>query len=109
MKNSKVINNNNPRYNVDKLCVSRKEGGRRLASIEVSVDASIQPLKDYIKKAPRKTDNCDQKQYRQHKHQQNKNNQKTIMGRKTTIETIQATDKRNLTRENMDMAKKEKP
>ena len=37
-----------PRYNVDKLYVSRKEGGRGLASIEDSVDASIQGLEDYI-------------------------------------------------------------
>ena len=37
-----------PRDNVDRLYVSRKEGGRGLASIEDSVDASI--LKDYIQK-----------------------------------------------------------
>ena len=36
-----------PRHDVDKLYVSRKEGGRRLASIEDSVDASIQQLEDY--------------------------------------------------------------
>ena len=39
-----------PRDNVDRLYVSRKEGGRGLASIEDSVDASIQWLKDYIEK-----------------------------------------------------------
>ena len=39
-----------PRYDVDRLYVSRKEGGRGLASIEDSVDASIQRLEDYIKK-----------------------------------------------------------
>ena len=39
-----------PRDDVDRLYVSRKEGGRELASIEDSVDASIQRLKDYIKK-----------------------------------------------------------
>ena len=33
-----------PRDDFDRLCVSRKEGGRRLASIEGSVDASIQQL-----------------------------------------------------------------
>ena len=37
------------RDKVDRLYVSRKEGGRRLASTEDSVDASIQ-LKDYIEK-----------------------------------------------------------
>ena len=35
---------------VDRLYVSRKEGGRGLASIEDTVDASIQRLEDYIEK-----------------------------------------------------------
>ena len=39
-----------PRNDVDRLYVSRKEGGRGLASIEDSVDASIQRLADYIEK-----------------------------------------------------------
>ena len=39
-----------PRDDVDRLYVSRKEGGRALASIEDSVDASIQRLEDYIEK-----------------------------------------------------------
>ena len=39
-----------PRDNVNRLYVSRKEGGRRLASIGDSVDASIQRLEDYIEK-----------------------------------------------------------
>ena len=39
-----------PRDDVDRLCVSRKEGRRGLASIEDSVDASIQRLNDYIQK-----------------------------------------------------------
>ena len=39
-----------PRDDVDRLYVSRKEGGRGLISIEDSVDASIQRLEDYIKK-----------------------------------------------------------
>ena len=38
-----------PRHDVDRLYVSRKEGGRGLASIEVSVVASIR-LEDYIEK-----------------------------------------------------------
>ena len=37
-----------PRDDVDRLYVSRKEGGRVLASIEDSIDASIQQLEDYI-------------------------------------------------------------
>ena len=39
-----------PRNDVNRLYVSRKEGGRGLTSIEDSVDASIQRLEDYIKK-----------------------------------------------------------
>ena len=35
-----------PRDDIDRLFVSRKEGGRGLASIEDSVDASIQRLED---------------------------------------------------------------
>ena len=39
-----------PRYDVDRLYVPRKEGGRGLASIEDIVDASVQRLEDYIQK-----------------------------------------------------------
>ena len=39
-----------PGDNVDRLYVSRKEGGRGLASIEHSVDALIQRLEDYTEK-----------------------------------------------------------
>ena len=39
-----------PRDDVDRLYVLRKEGGRGVASIEDSVDASIQRLEDYIEK-----------------------------------------------------------
>ena len=39
-----------PRDDVDRLYVSRKEGGRGLASNEDSVDALIQRLEDYIQK-----------------------------------------------------------
>ena len=42
-----------PRDDVDRLNVSRKEGVRGLASIEDSVDASIQRLEDYIEKHER--------------------------------------------------------
>ena len=37
-----------PRDDVDRIYVSRKEGGRGLTSIEDSVNASIQRLEDYI-------------------------------------------------------------
>ena len=39
-----------PRDDVDRLYVSRKEGRKRLASIEDSVDASIQRLEDDVEK-----------------------------------------------------------
>ena len=39
-----------PRDDVDRLHVSRKEGGRGLASIEDSVDVAIQRLEDYTEK-----------------------------------------------------------
>ena len=42
-----------PRDDIDRLYVSRKEGGRGLASIEDSVDAPIQRLEDYIEKYER--------------------------------------------------------
>ena len=40
----------NPRDDVDRIYVSRKEGGKGVASIEDSVDASIQQLEDNIEK-----------------------------------------------------------
>ena len=39
-----------PRDNVDRLYISRKEGGIEFTSIEDSVDAFIQRLEDYIEK-----------------------------------------------------------
>ena len=39
-----------PRDDVDRVYVSRKEGGRGLTSIEDSVNASIQGLEDNIEK-----------------------------------------------------------
>ena len=42
-----------PRDDVDRLYVSRKEGGSGVASIEDSVDASIQRLEDFIEKFER--------------------------------------------------------
>ena len=40
-----------PRDDIERLYVSRKEGGRRYASIQDSVDVSIRELDDYIKKS----------------------------------------------------------
>ena len=45
---NKVLNHGDA---VDRLYVSRKEGRKGLASIEDSVDASIQRIKDYIDKS----------------------------------------------------------
>ena len=42
-----------PRDDVDRLYVSRKEGGRGLASIKDTVDALLQRLKDNIEKHER--------------------------------------------------------
>ena len=47
-------NNDNNKNDIDRLYVSRKEGGRGLASIEDTDDALIQKLKDYIKKCWRR-------------------------------------------------------
>ena len=93
-----------PRDDIEKLYVSRK-GRRGLARSEDSVDTKT---RRQYKKAQRKTNYNDQKHHRQHKHKQNKNNQKTKIRRKTTVRTFQATNKRNLTRKDLDMAKKEK-
>ena len=43
-----------PKDDIDRLYVSRKEGGRGLASIEDSVDAPIQRRENYIKKSGRR-------------------------------------------------------
>ena len=61
----------NPRDDIDRLHVSRKEGGRGLTSFKDSVDSSIRRHKNYIKKEQRKGNDSDQKQ---HKDQQNNNN-----------------------------------
>ena len=42
-----------PRDDVERLFVSRKEGGRGLPSIEYTVDASIKRLEDYVEKHER--------------------------------------------------------
>ena len=45
-----MYNTLHPRDDVDSLYVSRKEGGRKLANTEDSVDASRQRLEDNIEK-----------------------------------------------------------
>ena len=89
-----------PRGYVDWLYVSRK-GGRRLASIEDSVDASIQRLEDYIEKRlgrlVRATrNNTDDRRI-----------SKTTITRKQKWKEKQRF-KQHITRENVNMAKKRK-
>ena len=48
------------------------------------------------------------KQYKQRKNQENNNNKKTKMGRKAIVWTFQATNKRNHTQDELDMAKKKR-
>ena len=98
-----------PRDDVDRLYVSRKQGGRRLTSIEDSVDAYIQRLEDYTEKKQRKTYYSHQKRYWQHEDQQNDNNLETKMERKTTPWAFYTANKQHLTQENMDEANKGKP
>ena len=52
-----------PRDDIYRLYMSRKEGGRGLASIEDSVDISIQRLERLQRKTWRKTDYSYQEQY----------------------------------------------
>ena len=98
-----------PRDDVDRLYVSRKEGGRGLASIEDSVDASIQRFKDHVGKhegglftAIRKdTDNT-------------MNNRKTTTRKqkweeKQLYERFKTTNKQHFTPENLDLPKKREP
>ena len=57
-----------PWDDIEKIYVSRTEGGREHALIQDRVDASIQWFEDYINKIQRKFDYSNQKQYWQHKH-----------------------------------------
>ena len=66
-------------------CLCQEKTRRGLTSIQNSVNASVQQLKEYIKKWGKQTDYSHQKQYRQHKDQKKKNNQETKTGRKTKI------------------------
>ena len=60
-------------------------------------------------KEQKKIDYSEQEEPKQHRDQQNNNNKETKMGRKTTVWIFQAVNLRNLTRENLDMAKQRKP
>ena len=90
-----------PGDDVDRLYVSRKEGGRELTSFDDSVDTSIRGLENYIKKQRRT--NCGN----QYKDKQNNNNwEAEIKKTTTTVWLYQATNWRNLTQEDLDMLHK---
>ena len=94
-----------PKDDADRLYVPRKEGGRGLASIENSVDTSIQRLEDYIEKHERRlimairnnTDNTIDNRMTKTRKQKWEDNQ--LHGRFKRLIN-------NLTRQNLDMAKK---
>ena len=73
-----------PRDDVNSLYVSRKEGGRGIATIKESIDTLRQWLEDYIEKHGGRLiivrNNTDDT-----KTSKLGNNQKTKMGRKTTL------------------------
>ena len=96
-----------PRDDGNRVYVSRKEG-RGLTSIQESVDASMQQLEDYVKKRSGRLVTPSRKKCRQHNHQLNKDNHKTIERRKTTVWTFHAANKRNLKRGNLTWLRKEK-
>ena len=62
------------RDDVERLYVSRKEGGRGLASIEDSIDASIQWLEEYIQKHEGGLITVTRNDYWEDDEQQNDNN-----------------------------------
>ena len=93
-------------YEVNRLYVSRKEG-RRLASIQDSIDAPIQRLENYMKKRGGRLMTATRNNTDNTNNCRTKITRKKI-GRKTTVWTFQATNKRNLRRENVDMTKKGK-
>ena len=79
--------------------MARKEGGTGLANIEDSVDKTIIQLANYIKTSKTRTTQRSTKQ----QYLGNRN------GKKAIVWIFQVTNKRNLTREDLDVAKKGKP
>ena len=92
-----------PRDNVDRLHVSRKEGGEDLPALKL-LTHQYNDLKTTYKSAEK------------YSYQNNTNNTRTNrttinrkMGRKPTLWTLKATNKQQLTKENIDVAKKSEP
>ena len=97
-----------PRDNIDRLYVLRKEERKGLASMEDSVDTSIQQLEDYIQKRGRRLITTTRNNTNDMRTSRTTVTRKKV-GRKTTLWTFETTNKRHLTRENVDVAKKRKP
>ena len=97
------------RDDVERMYVSRKEGGRGLISTQDSVDASRHRLEDYIKKRGGRLIAVTRNDTNNTNINRTKITRKQKIGRKTTAWTFQETNKRNLTQENLDIAKKGKP
>ena len=111
-----------PRDDIDRLYVSTK-GGRRLISIEDTMDASVESLNwyihaifnadesfssfFYIKNSKERLITATRYNTKQHKDKQNDNNQETEIGRKNCKDV--SSDLQNLIWEELDMAKKGKP
>ena len=74
-----------PRDYVNRLYMSRKQGGRGLDSIEDSVSASIPRLEDHIEKRRGRLITATRNITDNTRNQPNDKNQKTKVGRKTTL------------------------
>ena len=88
-----------PRDDIDRLYLSRKEGGRELARNEDGVDASIWGLEDWIKKSKERLITAIKSITRI---TNNNNNKETEIERKRIVWIFQATNERNLTRKDRD-------
>ena len=93
-----------PREDVNRLYVSTKEGGRGLTRIQDSVNALIQQLEDSIKNLRGKLITVNRSNITQSSTEQ-KYTESKKREKKTTVWTFQATNKQNLTQENVDIAK----
>ena len=74
-----------PKDDTDRQYVSRKEEGRGLTSINDSINALIQRLEEYIKKDRKRLITATRNNIENKTNKQTKKQQKTKMGRKTTI------------------------
>ena len=97
-----------PRDDTDRLYVPRKEGGRGLVTIQDRLDASIHRLEDNIKKGKGRWITATRNNTDNTRIKRTTITRKQKMGRKTTVWPFQAINKRNLTRENLDVAMKRK-